>query len=164
MSPLWILRRFANVSPFFNSLSKRLRITNYCLRYVSSSLLKFTRFIQENNIAWTNLDMIGNLQQISKPKIIQPEWISKLICNLWLYTLIPKIKSISQIIVVTTKYLAKFQSPTTVSWRKIVQPERISKLICSLWLYTDISCLGGVFAKNTCRETKNFPSRMASEI
>jgi len=36
-----------------------------------------------------------------------------------LYTHIPKIKSISQIIVkkkvVTTKYLAKFQSPTAVS-------------------------------------------------
>jgi hypothetical protein len=30
--------------------------------------------------------------------------------------------------------------------------------------YTDISCLGGVFAKNTSRETKNFPSRMAREI
>jgi hypothetical protein len=26
-------------------------------------------------------------------------------------------------------------------------------------LYTDISCLGGVFAKNTSRKTKNFPSR-----
>ena len=32
-------------------------------------------------------------------------------------------------------------------------------------LYTDISCLGGgIFAKNTSRETKNFPSRRASEI
>ena len=30
--------------------------------------------------------------------------------------------------------------------------------------YTDISCLGGVFAKNTSRKTNNFPSRMASEI
>jgi hypothetical protein len=30
--------------------------------------------------------------------------------------------------------------------------------------YTDISCLGGVFAKNTSRETKNFPRRMAREI
>jgi hypothetical protein len=36
MSPPWILRRLANVSPFFNSLSNRLRITNYCLRSVSS--------------------------------------------------------------------------------------------------------------------------------
>jgi hypothetical protein len=25
--------------------------------------------------------------------------------------------------VVTTKYLAKFQSPTAVSWPKIIQPE-----------------------------------------
>jgi hypothetical protein len=31
----------------------------YCLRSVSSSLLKFTRFIQGNNIAWTNLDISG---------------------------------------------------------------------------------------------------------
>jgi hypothetical protein len=53
MSPLWILRRLANVSPFFNSLNNRLRITNYCLRSVSSSLLKFTRFNQGNSIAWT---------------------------------------------------------------------------------------------------------------
>jgi hypothetical protein len=50
MSPPWILRRLANVSPFFNSFSNRLRITNYCLWSVSSSLLKFTRFIQGNNI------------------------------------------------------------------------------------------------------------------
>jgi len=35
---------------------------------------------------------------VSWPKIIQPEQISKSICNLWLYTLIRKIKSISQII------------------------------------------------------------------
>jgi hypothetical protein len=28
----------------------------------------------------------------------------------------------------TTKYLAKIQSPTAVSWPKIIQPERISKL------------------------------------
>jgi hypothetical protein len=25
--------------------------------------------------------------------------------------------------VVTTKYLAKFQSPTAISWSKIIQPE-----------------------------------------
>ena len=30
--------------------------------------------------------------------------------------------------------------------------------------YTDISCLGGVFAKNTSRETKNIRSRMVREI
>jgi hypothetical protein len=46
--------------------------------------------------------------------IIQLEQISKMICNLWLYTLIPKIKSYLQAKpkkLVTTKYLAKFQSP-----------------------------------------------------
>ena len=68
MSPPWILRRLANVSSFFNSLSNRLRIANYCLRFVSSSLLKFTRFIQGNNIAWTNLDMIMNLQHLHMNK------------------------------------------------------------------------------------------------
>ena len=30
--------------------------------------------------------------------------------------------------------------------------------------YTDISCLGGVFAKNTSLETKNIPSRKARKI
>ena len=68
MSPPWILRRLANVSPFFISLRNRLRITNYCLRSVSSSLLKFTRFVQGNNIAWTNLDMIRNLQHLHMNK------------------------------------------------------------------------------------------------
>jgi hypothetical protein len=38
--------------------------------------------------------------------------------------------------VMTTKYLAKFHSPTAVSWPKIIQPEWISNLICNLWLYT----------------------------
>ena len=49
MSPLWILWTIVNVSPCFNSLSNRPIITNYCLRSVSSSLLKFTRCIQGNN-------------------------------------------------------------------------------------------------------------------
>ena len=33
-------------------------------------------------------------------------------------------------------------------------------IILGIYLYTDISCLGGIFSKNTSRETKNFPSRM----
>jgi hypothetical protein len=64
----WILRRLAYVSAFFNSLSNRLIITNYCLRSVFSSLLKFTWFIQGNNIAWTNLDTIRNLQHLHMNK------------------------------------------------------------------------------------------------
>ena len=127
MSPPWILRRLPNVSPFFNSLINRLRITNYCLRSISSSLLIFTRFIQGNNIASTNLDMIRNLQhlhmnkkcyayktwsvthhcnskyrkssQYLKASIIQSEWNSNLIGSASLYTHLPKLKSISQIIV-----------------------------------------------------------------
>ena len=59
MSPPWILRRLANVSPFFNSLSNRLRITNYCLKSVSSSLLKFTRFKEtifpEQILIWSGI-------------------------------------------------------------------------------------------------------------
>jgi len=64
---------------------------------------------------------------VNYPKIIQSERNSNVIGNSSLYTHIPKIKSISQIIVkqkvVTTKYLAKFQSPTAVSWPKIIQSE-----------------------------------------
>jgi hypothetical protein len=43
----------------------RLRITNYCLRSVSSSPLKFTRFIQGNNIASTNLGNNKNVFEIT---------------------------------------------------------------------------------------------------
>jgi hypothetical protein len=162
MSRQWILWRLAKVSPFFNSLSNRLRITNYCLRSVSSSLLKFTRFIQGNNIAKTNLDVIRNLQHLHMNKKSytyktlpfnshwSPKSFNRKEIQTWSVTHhhtltihIPKIKSISQIIVkkkvVTTKYLAKFQSLKAVSWPKIIQPEWISNLICNLWLYTVIS-------------------------
>jgi hypothetical protein len=129
MSPPWILRRLANVSPFFNSLSNMLRITNYCLRSVSSSLLKFTRFIQGNNIAWTNLDMIRNLQHLHMNK--KSYTYKTLPFNShWIFFWIKSVK------VVTTKYLAKFQSPTALSWPKIIQLDWISELICNLWLYT----------------------------
>jgi hypothetical protein len=50
------------VSLFFNSLSNRLRITNYCLRSVSSSLLKFTRFIQGGLCSHWRTFAINNLQ------------------------------------------------------------------------------------------------------
>ena len=65
----------------------------------------------------------------------------KLICSLWLYILIRKIKSISQIIVkkvVTIKYLAKFQSPRAITRPKIIGPERNVNLICNSSLYTHI--------------------------
>jgi hypothetical protein len=47
----------------------------------------------------------------------------------------------------TTKYLAKFQSPTAVSWPKIIQSERISKLICNdlfLAMLGDIDLICGI--------------------
>ena len=62
------IKRLANVSPFLNCLTNRLRITNYCLRSVSSSLLKFTRSFQGNNIAWTNLNMIRSLHHLHMNK------------------------------------------------------------------------------------------------
>ena len=37
-------------------------------------------------------------------------------------------------------------------------------MFVSIEFYTDISCLGGVFAKYSSRETENFPSRMARKI
>jgi hypothetical protein len=52
-----------------------------------------------NNLQWLLLLRPHSQMAASCPKIIQPERISKLICKLWLYTLIPKIKSISQNIV-----------------------------------------------------------------
>ena len=139
MSPPWILRRLAKVSPFFNSLSNRLRITNYCLRSVSSSLLKFTRFIQGNNIAWTNLDVIRNLQHLHiksytyKTLPFNSHWSPKSFNRKEIQTW-----SVTHHHTLTTKYLAKFQSPTAVSWPKIIQPEWISNLICNLGLYTVI--------------------------
>jgi hypothetical protein len=78
---------------------------------------------------------------ITRPKIIEPERNWNLICNSSLYTNIPKIKSISQSIakkVVTTKYLAKFQSPRAITRPKINGPERNVNLICNLSLYTHI--------------------------
>jgi len=37
--------------------------------------------------------------------------------------------------VVTTKYLAKFQSPRAITWPKIIGPEQNVNLICNLSLY-----------------------------
>ena len=52
----------------------------------------------------------------------------------------------------TTEYLAKFQSPTAVSWPKNIQQELISKLICDLWLYTlmpKIKSISPIIAKKS---------------
>jgi len=40
--------------------------------------------------------------------------------------------------VVTTKYLAKFQSPRDITQPKIIGPEQNANLICNLSLYTHI--------------------------
>ena len=39
---------------------------------------------------------------------------------------------------VSSKYLAKFQSPRAITWPKIIRPERNVNLICNLSLYTHI--------------------------
>jgi hypothetical protein len=78
---------------------------------------------------------------ITRPKFIGLERNVNLICNSSLYTHIPKIKSISPSIakkVVTTKYLAKFQSPRAITLPKIIGPEQNINLICNLSLYTHI--------------------------
>ena len=78
---------------------------------------------------------------ITLPKIIGPERNVNLICNSSLYTHIPKIKSISPSIekkVVTTKYLAKFQSPRATTRTKIIVPERNANMICNISLYNHI--------------------------
>ena len=67
MSPSWILRRLANVSPFFNSLSNRLRITNefqiwsvtydYTLSYQKSS-----QYLNHSEIKWWQLNIWPNFK------------------------------------------------------------------------------------------------------
>ena len=76
---------------------------------------------------------------ITRPKIIGPEQNVNLICNSSLYTHMPNIKSISPSIakkVVTTKYLATFQSSRAITRPKIIGPERNVNLICNSSLYT----------------------------
>jgi hypothetical protein len=101
MSPPWILRRLANVSPFLNSLSNRLRITNligksslctHIPKTKSTSQIKVKKKWWQLNI-WPTFKVQGH---ITRPKIIGPERNVNLICNLSLYTHIPNIKSISQ--------------------------------------------------------------------
>ena len=43
--------------------------------------------------------------------------------------------NLHQNFLIYSNYLAKFQSPTAVSWPKIIQLEQTSKLICNSWLY-----------------------------
>ena len=114
-------------------------ICNLCLYTLIPKIKSISPSIAKKVVTTKYLAKFQSSTAVSWPKIIQPEQISNMICDLCLYNLIPKIKSISPSIakkVVTTKYLAKFQSSTAVSWPKIIQPERISMLICDLCLYT----------------------------
>jgi len=55
--------------------------------------------------------------------------------------------------VVTTKYLAKFQSPRAITRPKIIGPERNINLICNLSLYThkpNIKSISQSIAKKSC--------------
>ena len=58
---------------------------------------------------------------------------------------------------------ALLNSSTAQRRRKLTAANSLPRTYKKKVFYTDISCLGGVFAKNTSRETKNFPSRMARE-
>ena len=98
-----------------------------------------------SEIKWWQLNIWPNFKvqrTITRPKIIGPDRNVNLICNSSLYTNIPKIKSIPPSIakkVVTTKYLAKFQSARAITRPKIIGPERNVNLIYNLSLYTQIS-------------------------
>ena len=85
---------------------------------------------------------------ITRPKIIRPERNLILICNSSLYTHIPQIKSISPSIakkkVVTTKYLAKFQSPRAITRPNIIGPEQNVILTCNVSLYTHIPNINSI--------------------
>ena len=149
MSPPWILRRLANVSPFFNSLSNRLRITtefqswsvtyDYTLSYQKSS--QYLKWKWNKVVTTKYLAKFQSSRAITRPNIIGPEWNVNLICNSSLSTHTPKIKSISPSIakkVVTTKYLAIFQSPRSITQPNIIGPERNVILTCNVSLYTNI--------------------------
>ena len=122
MSPPWILRRLTNVSSFFNSLSNRLR-----------NQVNISNHSEKKVITTKYLAKFQSPMAVSWPKIIQPEWISKLICNLWLYT-----HTKNQVNISNHTYLAKFQSPRTITRPKIIGPERNINLICNLSLYIHI--------------------------
>jgi hypothetical protein len=95
---------------------------------------------------------------ITRPKIIGPERNLNLICNSSLYTHIPNIKSISQIIpkkVVTTKYLTKFQSPRAITRPKSIGPEQNVNLICKLSLYTHIPHIKSISQSITKKSGRN---------
>jgi hypothetical protein len=114
-----------------------------------------------SEIKWWQL----NICQISKSKghnsakKLGPERIVNLICNSSLYIHIPKIKSISPNIankkVVTTKYLAKFQSPRAITRPKIIGPERNVNLICNSSLYTHIPNIKSIFQSITRKSGDN---------
>jgi hypothetical protein len=97
-----------------------------------------------SEIKWWQLNIWPNFivqaRAITRPKIIGPERNVNLICNSSLYTHTLKIKSICPSIVkkmVTTKYLAKFQSSRAITRPKIIGPERNVNLICNSSLYTN---------------------------
>jgi hypothetical protein len=95
-----------------------------------------------SEIKWSKyLAKFQSPKAITRPQIIGPERNVNLICNSSLYIHKPNIRSISPSItkkVVTTKHLAKFQSPRAITWPKIIRPERNVNLICNLSLYTHI--------------------------
>jgi hypothetical protein len=62
--------------------------------------------------------------------------------------------------VVTTKYLAKFQSPKAITRPKIIGPERNVNLICNLSLYTHIPNIESIsqsIAKQEMCASQNTP-------
>jgi hypothetical protein len=125
MSPPWILRRLANVSPFFNSLSNRLKITNefqswsvtydYTLSYQKSS--QYLKSYWNKVVTTKYLAKFQSPRAITRPKIIGPERKINLICKLSLYIHISNIKLISQSIAKTSGrncFISELQTGSTI--------------------------------------------------
>ena len=109
---------------------------------ISKNQVNISKHRRKKVVTTKYLAKFQSSRAITRPKIIWPERNVNLICNSSLCTHIPKIKSISPSIaekkVVTTKYLAIFQSPRGITRPKITGPERNVNLICDLSLYTHI--------------------------
>ena len=90
------------------------------------------------------------------PKTIQPEWISKLICNLSIYTLKPKIKSISQNHSEIKWWQLNIWPNFKVQRPKIIEPEQNVNLICTPSLYTHIPKIKSIFPSIVKKSDDNY--------
>jgi hypothetical protein len=104
-------------------LAKHLVVTTFVSAMLGDIDLIFDLWVFNDE-----LQIKFTFRSVSLPKIIQPEWISKLICNLWLYSHTKNqvnISNRSEIKWWQLNIWTNFKSPTAASWPKIIQPEEI---------------------------------------